>query len=77
MCSTLGKVKEWDKTFNALNAPIDSKIPLIILSNSSSASASEIVAGTIQDYDRGVILGEKVMEKDWFKQPEIFHLILN
>ena len=59
VCSTLGKVKEWDKTFNALNAPIDSKIPLIILSNSSSASASEIVAGTIQDYDRGVILGEK------------------
>lgn len=59
VCSTLGKVKEWDKTFNALNSPIDSKIQLVILSNSSSASASEIVAGTIQDYDRGVILGEK------------------
>ncbi len=59
VCSTLGKVKEWDKSFKALNSPIDSKIPLIILTNSSSASASEIVAGTIQDYDRGVILGEK------------------
>lgn len=63
VCSTLGKVKEWDKTFNTLNGAIDSKINLVVLTNSSSASASEIVAGTIQDYDRGVILGEKVLVK--------------
>ena len=44
VCSTLGKVKEWDKTFNTLNGAIDSKINLVVLTNSSSASASEIVA---------------------------------
>lgn len=61
--STRGKVKEWDKVFYAIDAAIDTKMPLAILTNSSSASASEIVSGTIQDYDRGIIVGQKTFGK--------------
>jgi carboxyl-terminal processing protease len=61
--STKGKVKEWDKVYYALNSATDNKIPLAILTSSGSASASEIVAGVIQDYDRGVIVGQKTYGK--------------
>lgn len=61
--STKGKVKEWDKEYYALNPAIDTKIPLAILTNSGSASASEIVTGVVQDYDRGVIIGQRTYGK--------------
>lgn len=61
--STKGKVVEWNKTYKALNNPVDTEIPLAVLTNSRSASASEIVAGTIQDYDRGVLVGKKTFGK--------------
>jgi carboxyl-terminal processing protease len=61
--STKGKVKEWDKTYKSLNAPVDLTIPLAVLVNRSSASASEIVSGSIQDLDRGVIVGQRSFGK--------------
>jgi carboxyl-terminal processing protease len=61
--TTKGKVTEWNKTYTALNAPLDLEIPIIVLTNSRSASAAEIVSGVIQDYDRGVLVGQRTYGK--------------
>ncbi|MBK7625898.1 MAG: S41 family peptidase [Bacteroidales bacterium] len=57
--STKGKVKNFDEVFKTTKAALDEKIPLAVIINRSSASASEIVAGAIQDLDRGIIVGQR------------------
>jgi carboxyl-terminal processing protease len=61
--STKGKVTDWNKAYKALNSPSDTEIPIAVLTSSRSASAAEIVSGVIQDYDRGVLVGEKTFGK--------------
>jgi carboxyl-terminal processing protease len=57
--STKGKIAEHNLNYETLNPPLDLEMPVAVLINRGSASASEIVAGTLQDYDRGVVIGEK------------------
>ena len=61
--TTKGKVIEWDRTYATRGNPVDLDIPLAILTNKNSASASEIVSGSIQDLDRGVIIGQRTYGK--------------
>lgn len=61
--STKGRYKDSDRAYKALNEAIDTEIPLAVMVNSGSASASEIVSGSIQDLDRGVIVGQRTFGK--------------
>ena len=58
-----GKVRANDWTYNTLNDPVDPQLPLVVLTDNGSASASEIVSGVMQDYDRGVLVGRKTFGK--------------
>lgn len=65
---TKGRIAEWKNTYMASGEPLDVNIPLVVLIDDHSASASEIVSGSLQDLDRAVIIGKESFGKGLVQQ---------